>query len=77
MERQIAKIANDGSLLLPAEMKSALGLHPGSELEVTLDAHHLTLEPLAVDPIDELCGFFGSGPALEDDLKDWRSSDKW
>ena len=77
MARLITKIETDGSLLLPPEMKAALGLHPGSELEVTLDDRHLTLQPLEVDPIEELCGYFGPGPSLEDDLKDWRSPEKW
>jgi hypothetical protein len=43
----------------------------------TLDDRHLTLQPLHDDPIDDLCGFFGPGPSLEDDLKDWRSAEKW
>ena len=77
MQRQIAKIETDGSLLLPPEMKAALGLQPGSKLEVTLDDRHLTLQPVELDPIDELCGYFGSGPSLEDDLKEWRSPEKW
>jgi bifunctional DNA-binding transcriptional regulator/antitoxin component of YhaV-PrlF toxin-antitoxin module len=77
MARLIAKIETDGSLLLPPEMKTALGLRPGSELEVTLDDRHLTLQPLEPDPIEELCGYFGPGPSLEDDLKDWRSPEKW
>jgi AbrB family looped-hinge helix DNA binding protein len=77
MERRIATVGLDGQLELPADVQTALGLHPGSRLEVSVKDRQIVLQPILPDRIAAVRGMFGSGPSLEDDLKEWRASDEW
>jgi AbrB family looped-hinge helix DNA binding protein len=77
MERQIATLGTDGQFVLPAEAQVALGLHPGSQLEVVVSNRQILLRPLIEERIDAVRGMFGPGSSLEDDLIEWRASDGW
>jgi AbrB family looped-hinge helix DNA binding protein len=77
MERQIATVGADGQLVLPPEIQAALGLHDGSQLEVSVAQRQIVLRPVIEDRIAAVRGMFGSGPSLEDDLIEWRASDGW
>jgi len=46
MERQIATVGADGQFILPARMQEALGIHPGSQLELTLEDKHIVVQPV-------------------------------
>jgi AbrB family looped-hinge helix DNA binding protein len=80
MERQIAIVGADGQFALPARMQKALGIHPGSQLELTLEDSHIVLQPVppanAIASLPQellaLRGMFSPGTSLEDELKEWR-----
>lgn len=77
MERQISTLSTNGQLSIPSEMQTALGLRPGSQVQISLEDRHLVLQPIAGDIVDELQGMFAGGPSLEDDLYRHRDVDKW
>jgi bifunctional DNA-binding transcriptional regulator/antitoxin component of YhaV-PrlF toxin-antitoxin module len=76
MERTLAKVDNDGQLILPPQVQSALGLSSGTEVEVVLHDRYIELreprKPLSAEELErslsELQGLFANGPSLEDDL---------
>jgi bifunctional DNA-binding transcriptional regulator/antitoxin component of YhaV-PrlF toxin-antitoxin module len=85
MERRIATVDADGQFFLPPDLRAALHLEPGSSWEVSVDDSRVILNPVveaqpeAVLPasVIALRGMFAGGPSLEDDLLEWRRSDKW
>jgi AbrB family looped-hinge helix DNA binding protein len=86
MERQIATVDNNGQLLLPAEVQSALGIPPGSEVEILVQDQEIRLlvqgkrrlpEADANRIINELRGIFAGEPSLEDEYFRDRDKDKW
>jgi AbrB family looped-hinge helix DNA binding protein len=77
MERHIATVNADGQLALPPEVQAALGLHDGSQLEISLAHREIVLRPVIEDRIAAVRGMFKPGPSLEDDLIEWRASDGW
>jgi AbrB family looped-hinge helix DNA binding protein len=85
MERQVATVGADGQLVLPADLRAALHLEPGSSWEISIDDSCVILNPVvATKPeavltasVIALRGMFAGGPSLEDDLLEWRRSDKW
>jgi bifunctional DNA-binding transcriptional regulator/antitoxin component of YhaV-PrlF toxin-antitoxin module len=77
MERQIATIGTDGQFVLSPEIQAALGIHPGSQVEFTVQDGRLILQPSLQDRIDAIHRRFASEPSLEDELKEWRASKEW
>ena len=86
MERQVATVAYDGQLTLPAEVQSALGIAPGSEVEIVVHDQEIRLviqEKRRVSQaetdqiISELRGMFKGEPSLEDEYFRDRDRDKW
>ena len=85
MAAQIAIVDSPDTLHLSEEAQAALRLQPGSRIAVTIEEGKVTLEPAEkkvtqppmLDGLDRLFGIFSSTPGLEDDLKEWRSQDKW
>ena len=77
MGRQIATIGTDGQFVLSPEIQSALGIHPGSQVEFSVKDGCLTLQPSLQERIDAIHRAFESEPSLEDELKEWRASDEW
>ena len=83
-ERRIATLDTNGQLLIPPEMQTALGLHPGSQVQISIRDHHLILQPVSTDLqpvstdlVDQLYGIFAGQPSLEDDLYRDLDIDKW
>lgn len=77
MERQIATIDPNGQLSIPSEMKAALGLHPGSQVQISVQDRHLVLEPLDRHHIvAKLRGLFSSTPGLTEDLLEDRRAEE-
>jgi len=76
MERTLAKVDEQGQLVLPAQVQSALGIPSGTEVEIVLHDRYIELrqerEPISeaeleasLDALQALCA---GGPSLEDDL---------
>ena len=45
-----------GQIVIPAELRRRLGIHPGSRLEIRVEGDHLELHPAPADPIAALRG---------------------
>ena len=73
----VVKLSSKGQLVVPKEIREALGLHPGAELNVELVAGRIILRPVvdkekAYRAIDRLYGMFSDVDllsALEDEHK--------
>jgi bifunctional DNA-binding transcriptional regulator/antitoxin component of YhaV-PrlF toxin-antitoxin module len=85
MERPIATVSVDGQFVLPPNVQSELRLEPGSIWEVSVDDSSVILHPVSdgkpeatlPESLLALRGMFADGASLEDDLMEWRRSDKW
>ena len=76
MERQIVVLDINGRLALSEEVQKAIGLHPGSRVEISVQDASLVVQPLKTDIVDELAGMFAGGPSLCDDLIEERRKDE-
>ena len=84
MAAQIAVVDSPDTLHLSEEAQAALRLRPGARVAVTIEEDRVILEPVAQQRVetesaelDELYGAFSSTPGLAEDLREWRSQDKW
>jgi bifunctional DNA-binding transcriptional regulator/antitoxin component of YhaV-PrlF toxin-antitoxin module len=76
MEPARAKVADDGRLVLPAQVQSALGIPSGAEVEIVLHDRYIELRQQRPAMSDEefeasltaLQALCAGGPSLEDDL---------
>jgi AbrB family looped-hinge helix DNA binding protein len=76
MERTLAKVSEDGQLVLPAHVQSALGIPSGAEVEIVLHDRYIELRQERPTISDEefeaslhaLQALCAGGPSLEDDL---------
>jgi len=60
----VAKVTSKGQITLPISVRKKLGLTSGSHVSFDPYGETYILNPLHVDPLDELEGFFNySGPA--------------
>jgi len=62
----LVKLSSKGQMVLPKEVRKAMGIGPGTVLKVTRKGQKLFLEPVAASMIDRLYGKFKG----EDFLKD-------
>ncbi len=69
-------ISSKGQIVIPAELRRSLGLATGTQLRVTESEGHLILSPVGEQLIPKLQGSL-SGASLVEDLKAWRSPDRW
>lgn len=64
----LVKLSSKGQLVLPKEIRDALGLAPGTTLKIIPRGRTIILEPVATSMIEHLYGKF-SGEKLLDDLE--------
>jgi AbrB family looped-hinge helix DNA binding protein len=79
MEPVYAKVSSKGQLVIPVEMREALGIEPGTRIAIRQDGDELILRPdtatLARRIIHELCGITAGGPSMTDELLAERRSE--
>ncbi len=64
--------------MIPAEMRTSLGIRPGTRIAVTQDGSRIVLEPVSEDLVDKTRGIFSGKPSLSAELKrQRRRKDKW
>ena len=68
MTRQITTVSTKGQFVIPAEMRTALGIKPGTRIAVTQDGAKITLEPVTDELVDKTRGMFAGKPSLSDEL---------
>jgi len=57
MSAMLVKLSTKGQLVVPREIRQALGLRPGSQLQAQIEGRKIVLEPLdAAPPADTLYG---------------------
>lgn len=78
MHRQITTVSTKGQFVIPSEMRSALGIRPGTRIAVTQDGDKITLEPVTEELVDKTRGMLkGKASAAEGLRRKWRREDRW
>ena len=80
MARQITSVSTKGQFVIPAEMRTSLGIKPGTRIAVTQDGSRIVLEPVSEELVDKTRGMFRGKPSLSAELKRQRQrqkKDKW
>jgi AbrB family looped-hinge helix DNA binding protein len=78
MLRQITSVSTKGQFVIPAEMRSALGIKPGTRIAVTQEASRIVLEPVTRELVEKTRGMLkGKGCLAQDLRRKWRREDRW
>jgi AbrB family looped-hinge helix DNA binding protein len=72
----VVTVSTKGQLVIPKEIREALGIKPKQKVLLKLVRDHVEIEPLPQDPIESFCGIFGEGPSLTKALLKEREEDK-
>lgn len=73
----IVTLSSKGQLVIPKEIREALGIKPRQKVFFKIVKDHLVeIAPLPEDPIRHFCGFFKEGPSLTGALRKEREEDK-
>ena len=73
----IATLSSKGQLVIPKEIREALGIKPRQKVFFKIVKDHLVeIAPLPEDPIRHFCGIFKDGASLTDALLKEREEDK-
>jgi AbrB family looped-hinge helix DNA binding protein len=79
MTFQITTVSTKGQFVIPSEMRSALGIKPGTRICVTQEGSKIVLEPVSEDLVDRTRGMLAGGPSLTKVLlrERRREKDRW
>ncbi len=78
MLRQITSVSTKGQFVIPAEMRTSLGIKPGTRIAVTQEESRIVLEPVSEELVEQTRGLFSGKPSLSRELKrQRRRRDKW
>jgi AbrB family looped-hinge helix DNA binding protein len=79
MNRQITTVSTKGQFVIPSEMRSALGIKPGTRICVTQEGSRIVLEPVSAELVDKTRGMLAGGPSLTKALlrERRREKDRW
>ncbi len=77
MASHTTTISTKGQLVIPAEIREALHIKPGTRFAVLREGNRIILRPVDKHFIDELCGITAGGPSMTEMLlEDRRKEDK-
>lgn len=79
MPSQITTVSTKGQFVIPAEMRSALGIKPGTRIAVTHQGGRIILEPVTAELVEKTRGILKGGPSLTRSLlrERRRAKDRW
>ena len=77
MDSQVVTLSTSGDLRIPAELQHALGLHPGSLVEVAAKDGKLIAQPVTFEDIHALRGILSDEQDLVEELQQERRQHKW
>jgi AbrB family looped-hinge helix DNA binding protein len=78
MNRQITTVSTKGQFVIPSDMRSALGIKPGTRIAVTQDGAKITLQPVTNELVDKTRGMLKGKSYLAEKLRrKWRRDDRW
>ena len=73
----ISTLSSKGQLVIPKEIREALGVKPGQKVFFKIVKDHLVeIAPLPEDPVRHFCGIFKEGSSLTRALLKEREEDK-
>ena len=75
----VVKIYAKGQIIIPKELRDALGITPGKRLSLKIVDDHMEVRPLPDDPIEHLTGIFKdvSQSMAEDLLRERAQDDRY
>ncbi|MFY9748517.1 MAG: AbrB/MazE/SpoVT family DNA-binding domain-containing protein [Acidobacteriaceae bacterium] len=65
---ELATVSTKGQFVIPAEIREALGIRPGTRIAVLREGNRIILEPVNKEYVRALRGFTAGGPSLTDSL---------
>jgi AbrB family looped-hinge helix DNA binding protein len=68
MTCQITTVSTKGQFVIPAEMRAALGIKPGTRIAVTRAEGKIILEPVTRELVEKTRGMLAGGPSLTKSL---------
>lgn len=72
MEQVFTTVSTKGQLVIPAQLREALGIEPGTRVAIRQEGSELILRPqtkeVARQLIEELCGMTAGGYSMAEDL---------
>jgi AbrB family looped-hinge helix DNA binding protein len=72
MEQVFTTVSTKGQLVIPAQLREALGIEPGTRVAIRKEGSELILRPqtkeVARQLIEELCGMTAGGDSMAEDL---------
>jgi AbrB family looped-hinge helix DNA binding protein len=78
MTRQITTVSTKGQFVIPSDMRSALGIKPGTRICVTQEGAKIILEPVTAELVDKTRGMLAGKAHLTEKLRrEWRREDRW
>jgi AbrB family looped-hinge helix DNA binding protein len=79
VNRQITTVSTKGQFVIPSDMRSALGIKPGTRICVTHEGTRIILEPVTAELVDKTRGMLAGGPSLSEELirERRRVKDRW
>lgn len=64
--------------MIPSEVRSVLGIKPGTRIAVTHDGVKITLEPVTEELVDKTRGMLkGKASLAEGARRKWRRENRW
>jgi AbrB family looped-hinge helix DNA binding protein len=74
---QLATVSTKGQFVIPAEIREALGIRPGTRIAVLREGNRIILEPVNKEYVRALRGSLAGGPSMTDALlRDRRDEDR-
>ncbi len=71
----VTTVSTKGQLVIPMQMRDALGIEPGDKVALTLEDGAILLRPVSERLVDETCGMFSGGGSMADELQEERRSE--
>ena len=65
---ELATVSTKGQFVVPADIREALGIRPGTRIAVLREGNRIILEPVNKEYVRALRGSTAGGPSLTDSL---------
>jgi AbrB family looped-hinge helix DNA binding protein len=77
MNGSIMTVSTKGQLVIPSQMRDALGIEPGDRVALTLENGAILLRPITERLVEETRGMFAGGSSMADELQKERRAERW